>query len=39
MKPSNLKPPAFKKEWRFYLKWIGMGLIAASVIKLINYYR
>lgn len=24
------KPP---KDWRFYAKWIGLGLIVASVIS------
>ena len=28
-----LKPP---KDWRFYFKWIGLGLIFASIISIIG---
>jgi len=30
------KPPPFKENWRFYLKWFGIGLIFWSVIVLLR---
>lgn len=27
------------KDWRFYCKWIGIGLIFASIIVLLGYYN
>jgi len=30
------KPPPFKENWRFYFRWIGIGLIAASAIVLLR---
>jgi len=26
------KPPPFKENWRFYLRYAGLGLIFASIV-------
>jgi hypothetical protein len=32
------KPPPLK-DWRFWLRWTAIGIIFASVISLVRYYR
>lgn len=34
----NITPPPFKENWQFYLKYIGLGLICASVFYWL-YFR
>jgi len=29
----NLSPPPFKENWRFYLRYAGLGLIFASIVS------
>jgi len=35
----KLNPSPFKQNWGFYLKWVSLGIIAASVITLARYYK
>ncbi len=34
----DIRPPSFRKNWRFYLKYISLGIIVASIITLMRYY-
>jgi len=33
------KPPPFKENWRFYLRYAGLGFIFAAILNWWIYYR